>query len=204
MEFWFIGEFNCMSVSYFNWLSSSMAGASRSVTMVVAYLTTISELPWRDCLTAVRAARRQANPNLGFQQQLEIFEKEDLKMIREKLFIQFPDYHLSQQDMENIRSLIDAFEQQLETGKNVSFYDNLPPSVGLTHLGIPPDDKEAQSIQDIVVSPGGSSVGFSIPGNRSGKRYFQKPKKSDTDDVEKSNHVRTHTDTEKPNNDNET
>jgi atypical dual specificity phosphatase len=42
---------------------------------------TISELPWYDSLNAVRAARKGANPNFGFQRQLQNFEYTTLKKV---------------------------------------------------------------------------------------------------------------------------
>jgi hypothetical protein len=35
---------------------------------------TIVEMPWYDALNAVRAARKGANPNFGFQSKLVIFK----------------------------------------------------------------------------------------------------------------------------------
>ncbi|XP_061110688.1 dual specificity protein phosphatase 22-B-like isoform X2 [Conger conger] len=51
-----------------------LAGVSRSVTLVVAYLMTVTGLGWQDALTAVRVARPCAGPNMGFLRQLEDFE----------------------------------------------------------------------------------------------------------------------------------
>ncbi|XP_036375154.1 dual specificity protein phosphatase 22-B-like [Megalops cyprinoides] len=51
-----------------------LAGVSRSVTLVVAYLMTVTGLGWQDALAAVRAARPCAGPNVGFLRQLEDFE----------------------------------------------------------------------------------------------------------------------------------
>lgn len=52
----------------------SLAGVSRSVTVTVAYIMTITTLNWRDALNAVRGARNIANPNFGFQRQLHDYE----------------------------------------------------------------------------------------------------------------------------------
>lgn len=54
--------------------SLSLAGVSRSVTLVVAYIMTLTGLGWQDVLAAVRVVRPCANPNLGFQRQLQEFE----------------------------------------------------------------------------------------------------------------------------------
>lgn len=47
---------------------------SRSVTLVVAYIMTVTGLGWQEALAAVRVARPCAGPNLGFQRQLQEFE----------------------------------------------------------------------------------------------------------------------------------
>lgn len=59
----------CSSLS-----SYSLAGVSRSVTLVVAYIMTVTGLGWQEALAAVRAVRPCAGPNLGFQRQLQEFE----------------------------------------------------------------------------------------------------------------------------------
>lgn len=46
--------------------------------MVVAYVMTITNLEWEDALAAVKGARTCANPNMGFQKQLEDFGKRDV------------------------------------------------------------------------------------------------------------------------------
>ncbi|CAK6981475.1 dual specificity protein phosphatase 22-B [Scomber scombrus] len=51
-----------------------LAGVSRSVTLVVAYIMTVTGLGWQEALAAVRVARPSAGPNLGFQRQLQEFE----------------------------------------------------------------------------------------------------------------------------------
>lgn len=52
----------------------SLAGMSRSVTVAVAYIMSVTNLNWKEALKVVRAGRAVANPNLGFQKQLEEFE----------------------------------------------------------------------------------------------------------------------------------
>ena len=47
---------------------------SRSVTVAVAYIMSVTPLTWREALKVVRAGRAVANPNLGFQRQLQDFE----------------------------------------------------------------------------------------------------------------------------------
>jgi atypical dual specificity phosphatase len=47
---------------------------SRSVTVAVAYIMSVTNLSWKEALKVVRAGRSVANPNLGFQRQLQEFE----------------------------------------------------------------------------------------------------------------------------------
>jgi atypical dual specificity phosphatase len=47
---------------------------SRSVTVTVAYIMSVTNLNWKEALKVVRAGRAVANPNLGFQKQLQDFE----------------------------------------------------------------------------------------------------------------------------------
>ena len=52
----------------------SLAGMSRSVTIVIAYIMSITTLRWNEALKVVRGARAVSNPNSGFQKQLQEFE----------------------------------------------------------------------------------------------------------------------------------
>ncbi|XP_010130083.1 PREDICTED: dual specificity protein phosphatase 22-A-like, partial [Buceros rhinoceros silvestris] len=51
-----------------------LAGVSRSTTILVAYLMTVTELGWESCLAATKAVRSYVSPNFGFQQQLQEYE----------------------------------------------------------------------------------------------------------------------------------
>ncbi|XP_061883075.1 dual specificity protein phosphatase 22-A isoform X3 [Entelurus aequoreus] len=51
-----------------------LAGVSRSTTMVVAYLMTVTHYSWEECLTAVKAVRSFVGPNSGFQEQLRDYQ----------------------------------------------------------------------------------------------------------------------------------
>ena len=121
--FWFIGNSFCVSPGFASWqfsnnhinffgllilvrrfrylliipdknISFSLAGVSRSVTVTVAYIMTVTGLGWRDALNAVRGARRCANPNFGFQRQLLAFEHEGLESVRILFFKQKVWYHV--------------------------------------------------------------------------------------------------------------
>ncbi|KAM3128311.1 hypothetical protein pb186bvf_019608 [Paramecium bursaria] len=52
------------------------AGVSRSVTLVIAYLMKKNNLSFNKALFMVRSSRAQAQPNLGFQKQLEAYEQQ--------------------------------------------------------------------------------------------------------------------------------
>ena len=52
-----------------------MAGASRSATIVIAYLMWIQKMKYDDALNFVKSKRLIVYPNDGFQKQLQIFEK---------------------------------------------------------------------------------------------------------------------------------
>ncbi|XP_058702131.1 dual specificity protein phosphatase 22-A-like isoform X1 [Poecile atricapillus] len=52
-----------------------LAGVSRSSTILVAYLMTVTELGWESCLAATKAVRSYVSPNPGFQQQLQEYER---------------------------------------------------------------------------------------------------------------------------------
>ncbi|MEQ2159606.1 Dual specificity protein phosphatase 22-B [Goodea atripinnis] len=68
-----------------------LAGVSRSVTLVVAYIMTLTGLGWQDALAAVKVVRPCANPNLGFQRQLQEFEDTQAEEFREWLRMKYKD-----------------------------------------------------------------------------------------------------------------
>lgn len=60
-------------------------GMSRSVTLTIAYILSVTELKFPTILNAVRGARKIAYPNYGFQKQLEKFEFSSLRSTRERI-----------------------------------------------------------------------------------------------------------------------
>ncbi|XP_025067975.1 dual specificity protein phosphatase 15 isoform X1 [Alligator sinensis] len=64
---------------------SSLAGISRSTTIVVAYIMAVTGLRWEEVLDAVKAVRPIANPNPGFKQQLEEFGRGAVRKVRRHL-----------------------------------------------------------------------------------------------------------------------
>nr|XP_028593678.1 dual specificity protein phosphatase 22 isoform X1 [Podarcis muralis] len=85
-----------------------LAGVSRSATLVVAYIMTITDLGWEDALSVVRASRSCANPNAGFQRQLEEFEKTELAHVREWLRAEYGESPL--QDKQEAQDLLQKFK----------------------------------------------------------------------------------------------
>ncbi|XP_076321423.1 dual specificity protein phosphatase 22-B-like [Tachypleus tridentatus] len=91
-----------------NVLIHCLAGVSRSVTIAVAYLMSVTSLNHRDALKAVRGVRSVANPNLGFQKQLHDFEQRRLKEERKRLVGKFPNADF-QEDENECRKLLMAY-----------------------------------------------------------------------------------------------
>uniref|UniRef100_A0A674H731 Dual specificity protein phosphatase 15 n=1 Tax=Taeniopygia guttata TaxID=59729 RepID=A0A674H731_TAEGU len=74
-----------------------LAGVSRSVTLVVAYIMTT-----RSC----------ANPNMGFQRQLQEFEKHDVDQFRQWLKEEYGEN--SSQDLQEAKNLLSKYKEQAE------------------------------------------------------------------------------------------
>ncbi|XP_035489949.1 dual specificity protein phosphatase 22-B isoform X2 [Scophthalmus maximus] len=81
-----------------------LAGVSRSVTLVVAYIMTVTGLGWQEALAAVRVVRSCAGPNLGFQRQLQEFEAAQAEEFREWLREEYKDNPFN--DEADIRDLL--------------------------------------------------------------------------------------------------
>ncbi|XP_005092754.1 dual specificity protein phosphatase 22-A isoform X1 [Aplysia californica] len=118
-----------------------LAGVSRSVTVTAAYIMTVTELGWRDSLNAIRGARSVANPNFGFQKQLQAYDHEHVVEERKKLRSQFP--HNSFKDEEECRVNLRCFQHYIMTGDLPSRSDDLYP---LPHRAYQsPAKKESES-----------------------------------------------------------
>lgn len=98
-----------------NVLVHCLAGVSRSVTVVVAYVMTVTELGWRDSLNAVRGARSCAGPNCGFQRQLLEFQHENLMQEKERLGTKFAKSPYP--DLEECRKLMEIHSKWVNTGE---------------------------------------------------------------------------------------
>nr|XP_054969097.1 dual specificity protein phosphatase 22 isoform X5 [Pan paniscus] len=81
-----------------------LAGVSRSVTLVIAYIMTVTDFGWEDALHTVRAGRSCANPNVGFQRQLQEFEKHEVHQYRQWLKEEYGESPL--QDAEEAKNIL--------------------------------------------------------------------------------------------------
>lgn len=92
-----------------NVLVHCLAGVSRSVTVTAAYMMTVTDYGWKDCLNAIRGARTYANPNFGFQRQLQNFHVEKLAAERERVKSTYEPVPYN--DNEEMKHLLDAFHK---------------------------------------------------------------------------------------------
>ena len=76
-----------------NTLIHCMAGASRSATIVIAYIMWKEKMPFENALNFVNQKRLVAFPNFGFREQLKIFEK----LLKEN------NYDINKIDFNNIK-----------------------------------------------------------------------------------------------------
>ncbi|XP_056598897.1 dual specificity protein phosphatase 22-B [Triplophysa dalaica] len=81
-----------------------LAGVSRSVTLVVAYIMTVTSLGWQEALVAVNVVRPCASPNGGFKTQLQEFESTQLQQYREWLKEEYKENPFNDED--DIRALL--------------------------------------------------------------------------------------------------
>ncbi|XP_065083050.1 mucin-2 isoform X2 [Ochlerotatus camptorhynchus] len=97
-----------------NVLIHCLAGMSRSVTVAVAYIMSVTPLSWKEALKVVRAGRAIANPNLGFQNQLQEFECYKILDERRRLKERFPSIALECNDRDQCFIALDNYEMLLE------------------------------------------------------------------------------------------
>ncbi|XP_066138991.1 dual specificity protein phosphatase 22-like [Euwallacea fornicatus] len=98
-----------------NVLIHCLAGMSRSVTVAVAYIMSVTTLNSKDALKVVRAGRNVANPNLGFIKQLEEFECVRLLEERRRLKERYPSLALVYKDQEQCALMLNNFEELLQS-----------------------------------------------------------------------------------------
>ncbi|KRZ74749.1 Dual specificity protein phosphatase 22 [Trichinella papuae] len=94
-----------------------MMGVSRSVSLSMAYIMSVTNLGWRDSLNVIRNARRQANPNFHFRRQLHFFENTDLAAERQRMAALFTNAEsLRQRDMEKCKQALESYNRWVEFG----------------------------------------------------------------------------------------
>lgn len=92
-----------------NVLVHCLAGVSRSVTVTAAYIMTVTNMGWRDSLNCIRGVRNGANPNFGFQKQLQNYEHEGLQEARKNLQQKYPE--IIYDDQKECHLNIEAFKK---------------------------------------------------------------------------------------------
>ncbi|KAL1232629.1 Dual specificity protein phosphatase [Trichinella spiralis] len=94
-----------------------MMGVSRSVTLSMAYIMSVTDLGWRDALNVIRSARRQANPNFHFRRQLHFFENTDLAAERQRMASLFTNAgSLRKCDMKKCQQALESYNRWVEFG----------------------------------------------------------------------------------------
>ena len=67
---------------------------------------TVTQLGWRDSINAIRGARNCANPNFGFQKQLQDYENEGLEKVRTRLVFIYEAHLFMTQRKNNFENII--------------------------------------------------------------------------------------------------
>ncbi|XP_013918376.1 PREDICTED: dual specificity protein phosphatase 22-A-like [Thamnophis sirtalis] len=89
----------------------SLAGVSRSTTILVAYLMTVTHFGWKECLAAAKAVRSYVSPNFGFQKQLQEYETTLLQEYRTWVQMEYGKNPLP--DQEELRRLLSPKEEKV-------------------------------------------------------------------------------------------
>ncbi|NWH99554.1 DUS22 phosphatase, partial [Tichodroma muraria] len=76
------------------------------------YVCCLLKKLFKDALSVVRAARSCANPNMGFQRQLQEFEKHDVDQFRQWLKEEYGEN--SSQDLQEAKNLLSKYKEQAE------------------------------------------------------------------------------------------
>ncbi|XP_076848658.1 dual specificity protein phosphatase 22-A isoform X2 [Brachyhypopomus gauderio] len=87
-----------------------LAGVSRSTTVVIAYLMTVTTYSWEECLCAVKAVRSFVGPNCGFQQQLQQFQMTQVSECRAWLRASYRSSPFK--DQEQVTALLAQYAEQ--------------------------------------------------------------------------------------------
>ncbi|XP_054856674.1 dual specificity protein phosphatase 22-A-like [Eublepharis macularius] len=112
-----------------------LAGVSRSTTLLVAYLMTVTNFGWEECLAATKTVRSYVSPNFGFQQQLQEYETTLLKEYRTWIRQEYGKNPFN--DQEELQRLLSQHEEkakQQQTGHSETNWISAPSPTGpLSH-----------------------------------------------------------------------
>uniref|UniRef100_A0A1B0FPK4 Dual specificity protein phosphatase 15 n=1 Tax=Glossina morsitans morsitans TaxID=37546 RepID=A0A1B0FPK4_GLOMM len=170
-----------------NVLIHCLAGMSRSVTVAVAYIMTATNLSWKDALKVVRAGRAVANPNIGFQTQLQEFEMYRLAEERRRLRERFPSTALEQLDRTKCMTALDNYEELLQNKDicegNCAKGEKCPTGTQITDVKEAPQNEEMRvQSNDSDEVPRRSisyTLSFAVEQWKTAKRKSIKNKKKD-------------------------
>jgi atypical dual specificity phosphatase len=101
-----------------NVLIHCLAGMSRSVTVTIAYIMSVTPLTWREALRVVRVGRQIANPNSGFQMQLQDFEVNRVVEERKRMKERYPSLALQLSDLDYCNTALESYNV-LITNKDI-------------------------------------------------------------------------------------
>ncbi|XP_040925898.1 dual specificity protein phosphatase 22-A isoform X3 [Betta splendens] len=117
-----------------------LAGVSRSTTMVVAYLMTVTHYSWEDCLSAVKAVRSFVGPNYGFLEQLQEYQTGQVSEYRAWLQSNFSPNPFK--DEEQVGTLLSQYKEQQESQRRGVDHRWINQRMGVAAL--PPDSDESE------------------------------------------------------------
>ncbi|CAG7831160.1 unnamed protein product [Allacma fusca] len=150
-----------------NVLIHCLAGMSRSVTIVIAYIMSITSLRWNEALKVVRGARAVSNPNSGFQKQLQEFESTRLAEERRRLAEKFPGTIYSESDEEHCKRLLASYNNLLLSRAicegRCSSARVCPTGTCRAHYGSPKLGRQKSTESSIQVYPAIASSSSSKP-----------------------------------------
>uniref|UniRef100_A0A3B3D1A8 Dual specificity protein phosphatase 15 n=1 Tax=Oryzias melastigma TaxID=30732 RepID=A0A3B3D1A8_ORYME len=99
-----------------------LAGASRSTTMVVAYLMTVTDYTWEDCLSAVKTVRSFVDPNPGFRDQLQ--EYQNTRLSEYRTWLQSSFHPSPFKDSEQVGALLSQHSDYVELHQMFSSFES--------------------------------------------------------------------------------
>ncbi|XP_062997152.1 dual specificity protein phosphatase 22-A-like isoform X2 [Elgaria multicarinata webbii] len=104
-----------------------LAGVSRSTTILVAYLMTVTDFGWEEGLAATKAVRSYVSPNFGFQEQLQEYETTLLKEYRAWIQQEYGKNPLhDQEEVQRLLTLQEEKVKEQQTGLGETNWMNAP------------------------------------------------------------------------------